>query len=68
MIECAVKIQSYTARMDQSAFVASPITYDATLRNLEFIGEAVTHTRNLYATRTRMVGSPRKLIHCESDF
>ena len=29
--------------MDQGIFVASKITYDATLRNLELIGEAATH-------------------------
>ena len=68
MIECAVKIQSYTARMDQSAFVTSPITYDATLRNLELIGEAATHVpesvrgahpevpwRSVIATRNRII-------------
>ena len=43
MIEYATKIRSYTAQMDKSAFVASSITYDATLRNLELIGEAATH-------------------------
>jgi uncharacterized protein with HEPN domain len=29
--------------MDQSAFVASALVFDATVRNLELIGEASTH-------------------------
>ncbi len=29
--------------MGQSEFIASGLTYDATLRNLELIGEAATH-------------------------
>ena len=35
MIEFAQKIFSYTAGLNQAAFVASELTYDATLRNLE---------------------------------
>ena len=29
--------------MDQDAFASNALTYDATLRNLELIGEAATH-------------------------
>lgn len=43
MIEFAEKVLSYTDGLDQSAFIASGLTYDATLRNLELIGEAATH-------------------------
>lgn len=43
MIGFAEKVLSYTEGFDQSSFVASGITYDATLRNLELIGEAATH-------------------------
>ena len=43
MIECMRKIQSYTKQMDKAAFIANPVVYDATLRNLELIGEAATH-------------------------
>lgn len=46
MIEFAEKVLSYTSEMDQSAFVADTLTYDATLRNLELIGEAATHVPN----------------------
>jgi len=37
------RIQSYTAGMDQKTFVADSKTFDAVLRNLLVIGEAVRH-------------------------
>ncbi len=43
MIEFAEKVQSFTDGMDQDTFVSDALTYDATLRNLELIGEAATH-------------------------
>ena len=43
MIEFAEKVLSYSSGMDRAAFVANTLTYDATLRNLELIGEAATH-------------------------
>jgi len=43
MITFAEKVMVYTEGMDQAGVVASGITYDATLRNLELIGEAATH-------------------------
>ena len=42
MIGFAEKAITYTAGLDQAAFVASGLNYDATLRNLELIGEAAT--------------------------
>ena len=42
-IEFAEKVRAYTSKINQAAFVADALTYDATLRNLEFIGEAATH-------------------------
>lgn len=68
MIGCAEKVIAYTQGMDQEAFVASALTYDATLRNLELIGEAATHVpdnvrqvnpqipwRLIIATRNRLI-------------
>jgi len=68
MIGFAQKILSYTAGMDQNGFVASGLTYDATLRNLELIGEAATRIpdevreahpeipwRVIIATRNRVI-------------
>jgi len=43
MITCAEKVLSYTADMSQAEFEASDLTYDATIRNIELIGEAATH-------------------------
>ena len=42
MIEFCEKVLAYTEGLDQAAFVADGRTYDATLRNLELIGEAAT--------------------------
>ena len=68
MIEFAGKVLAYTKGFDQSGFVASGVTYDATLRNLEMIGEAATHIpdeirsahpeiswRVIIATRNRLI-------------
>ena len=42
MIGFCERVRDYTAGLDKAAFVASPMSYDATLRNLELIGEAAT--------------------------
>ena len=68
MIAFAQKVQSYTHGLDQSGFVANGLTYDATLRNLELIGEAATRIpdavraahpdipwRLIIATRNRLI-------------
>ena len=68
MISFAEKVQSYTADLDQPGFVADELRYDATLRNLELIGEAATHIpddvrathpevpwRLIIATRNRLI-------------
>ena len=68
MIEFAEKVLVYTDGLNQSGFVASGLTYDATLRNLELIGEAATHIpdsirgdhaeipwRMMIATRNRLI-------------
>ena len=59
---------AYTDGLDQAGFVANALTYDATLRNLELIGEAATHIpdgvraahpeipwRMIIATRNRLI-------------
>lgn len=43
MIDFGEKVLSYTEGMDRDVFIADGLTYDATLRNLELIGEAATH-------------------------
>ncbi len=42
MIEFARKALEYTRGLDQEGFVGNKLVYDATLRNLELIGEAAT--------------------------
>jgi uncharacterized protein with HEPN domain len=43
MIAFCDKALAYTKGLDRSTFAADPMRYDATLRNLELIGEAGTH-------------------------
>lgn len=69
MIDFAEKVLAYTNGLDQAGFVSSRLTYDATLRNLELIGEAATHipedVRNTYPEIPwRMIIAARnRLIH-----
>lgn len=68
MIDFAGKVIAYTNGLDQAAFVASGLNYDATVRNLELIGEAASHVpdvirsenpkipwRQIIATRNRLI-------------
>ena len=68
MIRFAENVLTYTSGLEQDAFVASGLNYDATLRNLELIGEAATHIpdkireanpsipwRQIIATRNRLI-------------
>ena len=67
MIEFAERVLSYTGGLDQEQFTTDERTYDATLRNIELIGEAATHVpgyvreahseiewRRIVATRNRL--------------
>ena len=69
MISFAENVISYTDGFDQERFINSGITYDATLRNLELIGEAATHvpqeTRDKFnLVQWRLIIATRnKLIH-----
>lgn len=68
MIEFAEKVIAYTDGLDQATFVAGGLNYDATVRNLELIGEAANHIpeairaenpqipwRQVIATRNRLI-------------
>jgi len=68
MIGFAEKVLAYTETFNQAGFIASGLNYDATLRNLELIGEAATripeevrahyseiHWRLIIATRNRLI-------------
>ena len=43
MIEFSEKVLTYSNELDQATFLADGLIYDATLRNLQLIGEAATH-------------------------
>jgi uncharacterized protein with HEPN domain len=43
MIVFCDKVLAYNKGLDRADFAADPMRYDATLRNLELIGEAATH-------------------------
>lgn len=68
MIGFAEKSLTYTAGLEQAEFTTNGLIYDATLRNLELIGEAATHIpedirsanpqipwRMIIATRNRLI-------------
>ena len=68
MISFAEKVIDYTECFNQSKFVHSGLNYDATVRNIELIGEAATHIpeeersahqnipwRQIIAMRNRMI-------------
>ncbi|GED22298.1 HepT-like ribonuclease domain-containing protein [Halomonas halmophila] len=68
MIGFAEKVLCYTEGLDLDSFLAHALTYDATLRNLELIGEAATQIpdvvrhqyseipwRMIIATRNRLI-------------
>ena len=68
MIQFANKVITYSEGFDQVKFVESGLTYDATLRNPELIGEAASHVpvevrsdhpqvpwRLMVATRNRLI-------------
>ena len=68
MIGFAEKVIAYTQGLDQDGFVGNGLNYDATVRNLELIGEAAMHIpddirranpqipwRLIIATRNRLI-------------
>ena len=68
MIGFGERVLDYAAGLDQAAFFASPMPYDATLRNLELIGEAAAQIpesirdahpeipwRSIVGTRNRLI-------------
>jgi uncharacterized protein with HEPN domain len=68
MVGFAGKVIAYTDGIDQASFVAGGLNFDATVRNLELIGEAATHIpdavraanpqipwRQVIATRNRLI-------------
>ena len=69
MIGFCERVRSYTAGHDQASFVADSLRYDATIRNLELIGEAATHVPQSVRDKfpdvpwRAIVGLRNRLIH-----
>ncbi len=69
MIGFAENVVAYTHGLDKDSFTASGLNYDATLRNLELIGEAATHipddvrTMNQHILWRRIIATRNQLIH-----
>ena len=69
MIGFAENVIAYTQGLNQDSFVKSGLNYDATLRNLELIGEAATHIpdeirqANDHIAWRQMVATRNRLIH-----
>lgn len=69
MIGFAEKVITYTEGLNQEDFVADGLTYDATLRNLELIGEAAVQipdtvrTANPQIPWRLVIATRNRLIH-----
>lgn len=69
MIKFSEKIHVYTNGLDQISFESDGKVYDATLRNLELIGEAATHIPDTVRTNfpsipwRQVVATRNRLIH-----
>jgi uncharacterized protein with HEPN domain len=69
MIGFCHRVQTFTTGLDQAGFVSDTMRFDATVRNLELIGEAATHIPDTVRLATpsipwRMIIATRnQLIH-----
>ncbi len=69
MLDFAETVLDYTSGLDKAAFVADRRTYDATLRNIQLIGEAAIHVpddvREAYPSIPwrAMIGTRNRLAH-----
>ena len=69
MIEFGQRVLNYTEGLNQDDFVADERTYDATLRNIELLGEAAGHIPGYVREAhpeiewRRIVGARSRLAH-----
>ncbi|MGK7892437.1 MAG: DUF86 domain-containing protein [Xenococcus sp. (in: cyanobacteria)] len=69
MIRFAEKVLRYTNNFEQKTFINNEPYYDATLRNLELIGEAATHipqeirTNNPEISWRQIIATRNRIIH-----
>ena len=69
MIGFCERVQSFTNGFDQSGFVADAMRFDATVRNIELLGEAAIHVpESVRSSATEIpwrlvIATRNKLIH-----
>ena len=69
MIGFCERVRNYTEGHEQATFISDARTYDATIRNLELIGEAATHVPQSVRDTSpdvpwrAIVGLRNRLIH-----
>jgi len=69
MIKFSQNVETYSDGLDQTAFEQSGLNYDATIRNLELIGEAARHISDEIRAEysaipwRQMVATRNQLIH-----
>ncbi len=69
MLGFAENVIAYTEGLDRAHFIGSGLNYDATLRNLELIGEAATHIPEVIRTKhpqipwRLIIATRNRLIH-----
>jgi hypothetical protein len=69
MIGFAERVLAYSDGFNQQDFVASGLNYDATIRNLELIGESATHIPDIVRIAhpqiawRQIIATRNKLIH-----
>ncbi|MBA3592410.1 MAG: DUF86 domain-containing protein [Pseudomonadota bacterium] len=60
MLDFCVRVQTFTTGLDQAGFVNDDLRFDATVRNLELIGEAANHIPE--SVRTSLPQIPWRMI------
>ena len=69
MIDFGEKVLAFTEGLNQGEFVSDVLIYDATLRNIELIGEAATHVpdeirkENAHIPWRVIIGTRNRVAH-----
>jgi uncharacterized protein with HEPN domain len=71
MVTLCERVLAYTQGVEREAFTADEMRYDATLRNLELLGEAATHVPDELRERApgipwrQVIAARNRLIHAD---
>jgi uncharacterized protein with HEPN domain len=69
MMECCARIEQYTDGVTRGQFGSHGMTYDATVRNIELLGEAARHVPEEFRVRApripwrEIIGTRNILVH-----